>query len=55
MRNLWRRFWRDERGSLGVEWAFIATILVLGAITGVIAAQRTILTETEPPPPALTR
>lgn len=32
------RFWRDESGFVIVgDWAFVATILVLGAVTGMIA------------------
>lgn len=31
------RLWRDESGSMAIEWAFLATILVLGAVTGIIA------------------
>jgi Flp pilus assembly pilin Flp len=45
-------FWRDEQGSMAVEWAFLATILVLGAVTGIIAMR-----QAEPSPddrPALT-
>jgi hypothetical protein len=37
MRTLIGRFWRDESGSVMVgDWAFVATILVLGAVTGMI-------------------
>jgi Flp pilus assembly pilin Flp len=43
MGELLRRFWRDERGSVGMEWAFVGTILVLGAITGVLAARQAAL------------
>ena len=35
MRGLLMRFVREEGGFVsGPEWAFVATILVLGAITG---------------------
>jgi Flp pilus assembly pilin Flp len=38
MRNLISRFCRDESGSVFVgDWAFVATILVLGAVTGMVA------------------
>jgi Flp pilus assembly protein TadG len=53
MGTLLRRFWHDERGSVGMEWAFVATILVLGAITGVVASRQALLSQQEPP--ALTR
>jgi Flp pilus assembly pilin Flp len=55
MRSLWRQFWYDERGSVGAEWAFVATILLLGAITGAIVARHTTLAEHEESPPALVR
>jgi hypothetical protein len=42
-----RRFWRNESGSASPEWAFLVTILVLGAITGIIASK-----PLDPPPPA---
>ena len=36
-----RRFWKDESGSVEVaDWAFVATILVLGAITGLMASRQ---------------
>jgi Flp pilus assembly pilin Flp len=50
MRQLVKRFWHDERGSIGVEWAFIATILVLGAITGAVAVQQAALEPEDSPP-----
>jgi Flp pilus assembly pilin Flp len=38
MCNLIGRFWRDESGSVMVgDWVFVATILVLGAVTGMVA------------------
>jgi hypothetical protein len=38
--------WREERGSASPEWAFVATLLVLGAITGLVASrQRTLPAE----------
>jgi Flp pilus assembly pilin Flp len=41
MRNLIGRFWRDESGSVIVgDWVFVATILVLGAVTGMVAIQQ---------------
>jgi hypothetical protein len=32
---LLHNLWHDERGSMAADWAIIAAILVLGAITGV--------------------
>ena len=40
MRKLLTKFWRDESAVASPEWAFIVTILVLGAITGVIASRQ---------------
>jgi hypothetical protein len=35
MRELLRELWQDERGCVAAaEWVFVATILVLGAVTG---------------------
>jgi Flp pilus assembly pilin Flp len=55
MWNLVRRFWHEESGAAGMEWAFVATILVLGAITGIIAARQDALGDPNPPVPGLTR
>jgi hypothetical protein len=56
MGELLRHFCRDESGAVVAgEWAFVATILVLGAVTGAVLARHTALTEPEAPPAALTR
>ncbi len=35
-----KTFWRDERGCLpAMEWVFVASILTLGAIAGLLALQ----------------
>ncbi|MFO0927627.1 MAG: hypothetical protein U0736_11400 [Gemmataceae bacterium] len=39
MRQLLRRLWCEERASASPEWALIATILVLGAITGAVLSR----------------
>ena len=39
MRKLLTKFWRDESAVTSPEWAFIVTILVLGAVTGLIASR----------------
>jgi Flp pilus assembly pilin Flp len=49
MRTLFERFWQDETGSVTAEWAFVATILVLGAITGVMASRQAALADAETP------
>ena len=37
MRKLIGRFWRDESGAVLVgDWAFVAAILVLGAVAGMV-------------------
>ena len=40
MRNLLTKLWRDESGVASPEWAFIVTILVLGAVTGIVASRQ---------------
>jgi Flp pilus assembly pilin Flp len=56
MRNLMLDFWRDERGFVPApEWALVATILVLGAITGMVAARQAAFTDTADVPAAITR
>jgi hypothetical protein len=48
-----RRLWMDESGSATPEWAFLVTILVLGAITGIIASRPLDLPPADDPPPAV--
>jgi Flp pilus assembly pilin Flp len=56
MRHLLLRLWREEGGfAAGPEWALIATILVLGAITGVVAVRQAALPEAREAPPGLVR
>jgi len=50
MRTLLFRLWREESAVASPEWAFIVTILVLGAITGIAASRRTPVTIDEAPP-----
>jgi hypothetical protein len=46
MRNLMVRLWNDDGGALiAAEWVFVATILVLGAITGLVAVRQAVLAE----------
>jgi Flp pilus assembly pilin Flp len=54
MSNLISRFCRDESGSVMVgDWVFVATILVLGAVTGMVALhQRTADESDDAPRPA---
>jgi hypothetical protein len=40
MRQLLLDLWNDEAGSVSTEWAFVASILVLGAITGLVASRQ---------------
>ena len=43
------RFVREEGGFVsGPEWAFVATILVLGAITGAVLTRQAAEREVEP-------
>src|SRR5579883_1552114 len=46
MRKLLSRLWNDDGGAIiAMEWVFIATILVLGIITGLVAVRQAVLTE----------
>jgi hypothetical protein len=46
MRQFLSRLWNDDCGALlAVEWVFVATILVLGSITGLVAVRQAILAE----------
>jgi Flp pilus assembly pilin Flp len=46
MSKLMLKFWRDDCGALiATEWVFVATILVLGAITGLVAVRQAVLSE----------
>ena len=53
MRNLICGFWRDESGSVFVgEWVFVATILVLGAVTGMFVLHHPRFEDAETAPTA---
>jgi Flp pilus assembly pilin Flp len=46
MRKLLSRLWKDDGGAIiAMEWIFVATILVLGAITGLVAVRQAVLAE----------
>jgi hypothetical protein len=46
MRNLMVKLWNDDAGALiAAEWVFVATILVLGAITGLVAVRQAVIAE----------
>jgi hypothetical protein len=48
MRQLMSRLWKDDCGAmLAVEWVFVATILVIGSITGLVAVRQAIIEELE--------
>jgi hypothetical protein len=48
MRQLMGRLWTDDGGALiAVEWVFVATILIIGSITGLVALREAIVTELE--------
>jgi Flp pilus assembly pilin Flp len=48
MCNVIGRFWRDESGSVMVgDWVFVATILVLGAVTGMVAIHQHTLDDSD--------
>jgi Flp pilus assembly pilin Flp len=46
MRQLVWRLWNDDCGALiATEWVFVATILVLGIITGLVAVRQAVISE----------
>jgi Flp pilus assembly pilin Flp len=46
MHRLLRKLWSDDSGALiATEWVFVATILVLGIITGLVAVRQAVLSE----------
>ena len=46
MCNLMVKLWSDDAGALiASEWVFVATILVLGSITGLVAIRQAVLAE----------
>ena len=46
MRRVMARLWDDDRGALiASEWVFVATILILGTITGLVAVRQAVLAE----------
>ncbi len=43
-----QKLWKDDCGALiAVEWVFVATILVLGVITGLVAVRNAVTDELE--------
>jgi len=56
MRELLWNFWRDERGCvLAMEWVFVASILTLGAIAGLLVMHHAEDADAADWPAALTR
>ena len=46
MRRLIHKLWADDGGALiATEWVFVATILILGIITGLIAVRQAVISE----------
>lgn len=46
MRKLLLKLWNDDQGALiATEWVFVATILVLGIITGLVAVRSAVIAE----------
>ena len=46
MRQLLLELWQDDAGALiATEWVFVATILVLGSITGLVAVRQAVISE----------
>ena len=46
MRQTFTALWNDDCGALiATEWVFVATILVLGIITGLVAVRQAVISE----------
>src|SRR5215468_4868723 len=46
MRNLMLKLWSDDSGALiATVWVFVATILVLGSIVGLVAVRQAVISE----------
>ncbi|SRR5260370_41049257 len=46
MKSLFAKLWKDDCGALiATEWVFVATILVLGSIVGLVAVRQAIISE----------
>src|SRR5262245_30491998 len=46
MRQMMLKLWNDDCGALiATEWVFVATILVLGIITGLVAVRQAVISE----------
>lgn len=46
MRQLFSSLWKDNRGSVATgDWVFVTTILVLGAVTGLVTMRQTRLAD----------
>jgi hypothetical protein len=44
--RLFARLWKDDCGALiATEWVFVATILVLGIITGLVSVRQAVIDE----------
>ena len=46
MRRFFSKLWRDDCGALiATEWVLVATILVIGIITGLVAVRQAVIVE----------
>jgi hypothetical protein len=56
MRQMLLRLWKDDCGALlGTEWAFVATILLLGILTSLAASRHALRHDVPDSPPACRR
>ncbi len=42
-----QKFWHDDGGAVGPEWACIMTVLVLGSVAALMAARQTFTHDVE--------
>lgn len=48
MTSFLKKLWADDAGTvLAAEWVFVATILILGAITGLMASRQAAIQQAE--------
>jgi Flp pilus assembly pilin Flp len=46
MRDLLRKLWKDDAGALlATEWLFLATILVIGVVVGLVVLRNAVASE----------
>jgi Flp pilus assembly pilin Flp len=47
MWKLLNRLWHDELGAMAVDWAILASVLLLGSIAGLVALHSSVNAESQ--------